>query len=272
MDTTYVPLMAADAWEKDTNRCSQCERTLGMGTFRRRHHCRSCGKCVCLKCSPHQLPVRGLPGMQRVCIACKSIAIECPPAIAGGISYTQLPCGHSMMSVYVDHWANGNSKAFPCPLCGEAPIAEVQNVTASKRLSRKQPSQCNASTVENEDVPANVSSSSKASISDDVQPFRSSPSKSVDQSLKKHQGRSSAGYLDGLAVFNHWISPSATPVATLVDKMSSSSGSPLVEPASKSSTISLGAQSAQPTKLDAVPASAWLGPLDGWSLLNHWMS
>jgi hypothetical protein len=57
-------------WEEDASNCSICSLPLGKRYFRRRHHCRSCGKCVCSKCSPNSVALPHLQGVQRVCNPC----------------------------------------------------------------------------------------------------------------------------------------------------------------------------------------------------------
>ncbi|MGH0180523.1 UNVERIFIED_CONTAM: hypothetical protein FKN15_004471 [Acipenser sinensis] len=44
-------------WVPDSacNRCSACE--IPFTLLRRRHHCRSCGKIFCARCSPHETPI-----------------------------------------------------------------------------------------------------------------------------------------------------------------------------------------------------------------------
>lgn len=131
MEDKYVPLEAASVWEENATHCSLCAKRLGMRSLRRRrHHCRACGKCVCSTCSPHQLPVRGLASVQRVCEACKSNAIECPPCVGADLESTILPCGHTMLTGYVRSWGSSHSEDFPCPLCASAKVSS----SIAKRL------------------------------------------------------------------------------------------------------------------------------------------
>ncbi|ELT98342.1 hypothetical protein CAPTEDRAFT_122983, partial [Capitella teleta] len=46
--------LRAPTWIKDgeTSMCMQCSNP--FSTFKRRHHCRACGKVVCSKCSTHK--------------------------------------------------------------------------------------------------------------------------------------------------------------------------------------------------------------------------
>ncbi|XP_074739649.1 lateral signaling target protein 2 homolog isoform X2 [Strix uralensis] len=59
-------------WVPDST-CSQCSACRSPFTLlRRRHHCRSCGKIFCARCSPHTavLPHYGQPKPVRVCTHC----------------------------------------------------------------------------------------------------------------------------------------------------------------------------------------------------------
>ncbi|KAM6251254.1 lateral signaling target protein 2 homolog [Porphyrio hochstetteri] len=59
-------------WVPDST-CSQCSACRSPFTLlRRRHHCRSCGKIFCARCSPHAaaLPHYGQPKPVRVCTHC----------------------------------------------------------------------------------------------------------------------------------------------------------------------------------------------------------
>lgn len=63
-------------WSDNTLACSKCNAF--FGAFRRRHHCRSCGSCVCHDCSPYQVilpdplphPEKGTAGPHRLCLTC----------------------------------------------------------------------------------------------------------------------------------------------------------------------------------------------------------
>uniref|UniRef100_A0A8C9EQC1 FYVE-type domain-containing protein n=1 Tax=Pavo cristatus TaxID=9049 RepID=A0A8C9EQC1_PAVCR len=59
-------------WVPDSS-CSHCSACRAPFTLlRRRHHCRSCGKIFCARCSPHTaaLPHYGQPRPVRVCTHC----------------------------------------------------------------------------------------------------------------------------------------------------------------------------------------------------------
>lgn len=58
------------AWATDTNNCGSCETRFGL--FKRRHHCRSCGICVCADCSPHKATVAGYSTPQIICSSCET--------------------------------------------------------------------------------------------------------------------------------------------------------------------------------------------------------
>ncbi|MGH0130007.1 UNVERIFIED_CONTAM: hypothetical protein FKN15_040518 [Acipenser sinensis] len=59
-------------WVPDSacNRCSACE--IPFTLLRRRHHCRSCGKIFCARCSPHETPIPRFGQLRavRVCSHC----------------------------------------------------------------------------------------------------------------------------------------------------------------------------------------------------------
>jgi len=59
-------------WTTDTSVCCQCSRLFGF--WRRRHHCRNCGACICSICSRDlaTLPHLGYSRAQRVCSDCAS--------------------------------------------------------------------------------------------------------------------------------------------------------------------------------------------------------
>jgi hypothetical protein len=40
-------------WQPNTSKCALCNSTFTV--FRRRHHCRNCGSCVCAECSPFRV-------------------------------------------------------------------------------------------------------------------------------------------------------------------------------------------------------------------------
>lgn len=135
MADKYLPLEAAVAWDMESTRCTDCKKVLGKQFLlpgRRRHHCRACGKCVCSSCSPHLLPVCGLPNVQRVCNACQFDAVEVPSCDDLGFAYTQLPCGHEVIRSYVTRWTDRHdgSKAFPCPMCKMVSTVETVSTTS----------------------------------------------------------------------------------------------------------------------------------------------
>ncbi|XP_076205958.1 lateral signaling target protein 2 homolog isoform X2 [Aptenodytes patagonicus] len=68
-------------WVPDST-CSQCSACRSPFTLlRRRHHCRSCGKIFCARCSPHTaaLPHYGQPKPVRVCTHCYAAHLSPTP-------------------------------------------------------------------------------------------------------------------------------------------------------------------------------------------------
>ncbi|XP_061858573.1 lateral signaling target protein 2 homolog isoform X2 [Colius striatus] len=68
-------------WVPDST-CSQCSACRSPFTLlRRRHHCRSCGKIFCARCSPHAaaLPHYGHPKPVRVCTHCYTTHLSPTP-------------------------------------------------------------------------------------------------------------------------------------------------------------------------------------------------
>eukprot|EP00808_Paulinella_micropora_P028064 g981.t1 len=58
------------AWKPDQLH-STCEGCLELfSVFRRRHHCRACGRVLCDDCSHRREPVKGWSGKQRICEKC----------------------------------------------------------------------------------------------------------------------------------------------------------------------------------------------------------
>jgi len=58
------------AWEDNTTNCSICDAKFGWHVFKRWHHCRICGRCVCSKCSPSSLCLESGEKPVRVCTPC----------------------------------------------------------------------------------------------------------------------------------------------------------------------------------------------------------
>lgn len=57
-----------EKWEPDLPACSLC--LAAFNTFKRRHHCRVCGRVLCKTCCPHRVSISGLPTLQRGCVTC----------------------------------------------------------------------------------------------------------------------------------------------------------------------------------------------------------
>ena len=69
-------------WQSDAASpdCSLCAQSFNV--FRRRHHCRACGKLVCDACSRARRLVRGPPNLKRVCDGCVRAAEDASEADA----------------------------------------------------------------------------------------------------------------------------------------------------------------------------------------------
>jgi hypothetical protein len=65
---------SAAKWAPNASTCAVCDAALGKRHFRSRHHCRSCGECVCAACSPHSIVLQNMSGLQRVCTPCATSA------------------------------------------------------------------------------------------------------------------------------------------------------------------------------------------------------
>jgi hypothetical protein len=63
--------------DKAVKECMHCQAPFSL--FRRRHHCRKCGDCVCSTCAPSDntrpMPEMGYSGEVRLCLEC-----FCPPS------------------------------------------------------------------------------------------------------------------------------------------------------------------------------------------------
>lgn len=57
-----------------TEICMECSKL--FNNFRRKHHCRICGKCVCNKCSPHFIILKNTTVPVRCCTACESTKLS----------------------------------------------------------------------------------------------------------------------------------------------------------------------------------------------------
>ncbi|XP_069725147.1 lateral signaling target protein 2 homolog isoform X2 [Phaenicophaeus curvirostris] len=80
-------------WVPDST-CSQCSACRSPFTLlRRRHHCRSCGKIFCARCSPHTaaLPHSGHPRPVRVCSHCYTAHLAPTPRRGRTPSQTPAP-------------------------------------------------------------------------------------------------------------------------------------------------------------------------------------
>lgn len=66
---TRVALLRAWPQKPDTDNCELCDKKFGR-IFRRRHHCRNCGKCVCHECSDNTWDLAATIKAARVCDEC----------------------------------------------------------------------------------------------------------------------------------------------------------------------------------------------------------
>jgi len=60
--------LPSEHWEPDTDTCSLCQAVFGLSQLKSRHHCRSCGKCICGACSSNFAKLHDQ--MLRVCTGC----------------------------------------------------------------------------------------------------------------------------------------------------------------------------------------------------------
>ncbi|KAI6117150.1 Dbl homology domain-containing protein, partial [Pisolithus croceorrhizus] len=77
IDNFLPPVWTPDA---KANKCMQCGRPFGFGAWRRKHHCRICGRVVCAACSgktfyisrvdANSLPMKEKPKPARACTKC----------------------------------------------------------------------------------------------------------------------------------------------------------------------------------------------------------
>lgn len=63
-------------WEPDRDDCSICGTAFGPRLLGTRHHCRTCGRCICSSCSSSSVKITGESAMQRVCAVCVTVAQE----------------------------------------------------------------------------------------------------------------------------------------------------------------------------------------------------
>lgn len=56
--------------------CSVCQKKVGKRHLNPRHHCRTCGRCVCGACSPSNVQLEGHKGLQRVCTPCVNASLH----------------------------------------------------------------------------------------------------------------------------------------------------------------------------------------------------
>mmetsp|Transcript_10185 Transcript_10185/g.16705 ORF Transcript_10185/g.16705 Transcript_10185/m.16705 type:complete len:380 (-) Transcript_10185:259-1398(-) len=71
----------ANVWAPDASNCSICDKLLGKRYFKPRHHCRSCGRCVCSSCSPNAVLMEGAKHRQRICIQCEDDGVQKRPPV-----------------------------------------------------------------------------------------------------------------------------------------------------------------------------------------------
>eukprot|EP00928_Gymnodinium_smaydae_P029785 TRINITY_DN22338_c0_g1_i1.p1 TRINITY_DN22338_c0_g1~~TRINITY_DN22338_c0_g1_i1.p1 ORF type:complete len:469 (-),score=88.92 TRINITY_DN22338_c0_g1_i1:256-1602(-) len=60
--------VARSEWDPNQPTCALCQVPFNL--FRRRHHCRKCGRCVCRRCSLNRIQLDAFGWPQRVCGGC----------------------------------------------------------------------------------------------------------------------------------------------------------------------------------------------------------
>lgn len=73
---TDLEASSGNVWAPDAKNCSICEKLLGKRYFNPRHHCRSCGRCVCSACSPNAVLMEGAKQRQRICKQCVGDGVQ----------------------------------------------------------------------------------------------------------------------------------------------------------------------------------------------------
>jgi len=61
-------------WQDNTLNCSDCGAKFGWRRFKRWHHCRICGRCICSKCSTSKICLQKGEKPVRVCTRCAADA------------------------------------------------------------------------------------------------------------------------------------------------------------------------------------------------------
>jgi len=86
---TTPTMLGRQDWQENTLACSLCATT--FSPFKRRHHCRVCGLCVCITCSPGRVQIEGQQQPQRACTRCvaQQQALPDAPELASELT---LPC------------------------------------------------------------------------------------------------------------------------------------------------------------------------------------
>lgn len=100
-------------WETDQANCSVCNAKLGKRFMNPRHHCKTCGKSVCNKCSPSTVMFPG--GLQRVCTPCTSNAF----AVGGSFSGTAVPGTSICTDTSLIQKGDWEADAANCTVCKE---------------------------------------------------------------------------------------------------------------------------------------------------------
>mmetsp|Transcript_158170 Transcript_158170/g.279222 ORF Transcript_158170/g.279222 Transcript_158170/m.279222 type:complete len:216 (-) Transcript_158170:84-731(-) len=78
-------------WEVNTTHCSICEAKFSM-LWRLRHHCRSCGLCVCSDCSRIQFVNSCLLRRERICTTCQTADATTATSLTASIAATSHSC------------------------------------------------------------------------------------------------------------------------------------------------------------------------------------
>jgi len=117
-------------WQDNTKNCNLCAVKLGKRYFKRRHHCRICGQCVCSACSPSFIFVAGERRMQRTCHEC----------VAGIPKVPALKKRMALLADKLQGCGSGGGGRFPTENCGnlEQAVSICEHAIDTYSSSRKE--------------------------------------------------------------------------------------------------------------------------------------